>query len=611
MTTVSAEAMEKGTVSVPRNVKNIGTQYKGRTDIVRMILHPGIRKIGDCAFEGCTSLKEITIPESVEHIGQKAFYGCTALETLCVDSNNPNYRSVDGALYTKDMDLVAYPAGCDSKRFIAPEQTVTVADYAFCGNPFLRSVEFGSQLTDITGLAFDGCVRLASIIVSVENENFISTGYGLYSGDRRTLISVPPKMSIALFQLYGVEEIAPYSLYQCDRIQGILFHDCLETVSPLAFGEKCRPKKILVEKDFDCDLPFAFVDKDSRPLEGGDIRGYLFRREKDGNYRALRKLTRSDMIELPTDEEMELAFGTEMTESEFRPVKVLDTTFDDIAGLDDAKEQMYRYLILPSKHPELFKRFKMETSTGILLYGPPGTGKTMLARAVASEIDAKFYSIKSTDIRGCYVGESEKRMRALFETARRDRRAVIFFDDFDSLGRERGNSGEPWQSDLINELLVQMQGLERHADGLMVLAATNRPWEIDSALMRSGRFSTHIHVGLPDAEARGFIVRHRMDEVPHSDSLDYDTIVRRTEGYNAADVEEVCNAAKIHRISLVDAGDGEDHITNGDFAYALTKVRSSVSRRDLEDLDRYRRTGNGPGVKDDYVPGDTDVPGYS
>ena len=156
-----------------------------------------------------------------------------------------------------------------------------------------------------------------------------------------------------------------------------------------------------------------------------------------------------------------------------------------------------------------------------------------------------------------------------------------------------------------------MQGLERHADGLMVLAATNRPWEIDSALMRSGRFSTHIHVGLPDAEARGFIVRHRMDEVPHSDSLDYDTIVRRTEGYNAADVEEVCNAAKIHRISLVDAGDNEESITDGDFAYALTKVRSSVSRRDLEDLDRYRRTGNGPGMKDDYVPGDADVPGYS
>lgn len=606
-----AEAMEKGTVAVPRNVKEIKDQYKGRTDIETIEIHPGVRKIGDGAFEGCTSLKSVTIPASVEYIGQKAFYGCAALETFYVDQENPVYRSVDGAIYTREMALIAYPAGCDSKRYIAPEETAVVADYAFCGNRFLRIVEFGSALTDITGLAFDGCVKLRSIEVSGENETFASGGYGLYSNDGRTLIAVPPMATIGFFQLYGVENVAPYSMYQCDRVNGILFHDCLETVSPLAFGDKCRPKKIHIEKDCECELPFDFIDEDGRPLKGSDIRGFIFRREKDGRYKALRKIKASDRYDFPVDEEIPLCYGEDIGDSVFRPVKVLDTTFSDIAGLEDAKEQMYRYLILPSKHPELFKKFRMETSAGILLYGPPGTGKTMLARAVASEIDAKFYSIKSTDIRGCYVGESEKRMRCLFETARKDRRAVIFFDDFDSLGRERGNNSEPWQSDLINEILIQMQGLERHGDGLIVLAATNRPWEIDSALMRSGRFSTRIHVGLPNAEAREFIVRHRMEEVPHTDSLDYGNIARSTEGFNAADVEELCNTAKIRRIALMDSGDGAEEITDSDFEYALSRVHSSVSKRDLKDLEKYRLTGSGPGTDDNYVPRDDDVPGYS
>ena len=297
----------------------------------------------------------------------------------------------------------------------------------------------------------------------------------------------------------------------------------------------------------------------------------------------------------------------------FRPVKVTDTRFSDIAGLEDAKELMYNNLILPAKHPELFDRFDMEGNTGVLLYGPPGTGKTMLARAVASEMDAKFYSIKSTDIRNCYVGKSEENIRELFETARNDGKAVIFFDDFDSLGRARGNSSEPWQSDLIDEILVQMQGIEKHSGRLMVLAATNRPWEIDSALMRSGRFSTHIHVGLPGPEAREKIISNRLSRIPHSDDIDIKVLARMTDGYNAADVEEVCRTAKMRRISQIDSGEGANEVTTEDFDFALSRVHSSVSRKDLQDIEEYRETGCTPGsevYKTKDIPAGEVPPGY-
>ncbi len=297
----------------------------------------------------------------------------------------------------------------------------------------------------------------------------------------------------------------------------------------------------------------------------------------------------------------------------FRPMKVADTRFHDIAGLEEAKEQMYASLILPSKHPELFDRYGLEGNTGVLLYGPPGTGKTMLARAVASETDAKFYSVNPTDIRNAYVGRSEKNIRELFETAREDEKAVIFFDDFDSLGRSRGNSSEPWQTDMIDEILVQMQGIEEHNGKLMVLAATNRPWEIDSALMRSGRFSTHIHVGLPNREARETILRNSISKIPHAEDIDLAYVAVKTEGFNAADVEEVCRTAKMHRIQIIDSGSDVQDLCMEDLEFALSRVHSSVSSKDLKDIESYMATGSSPDSGNYFkkdVPAGEVPPGY-
>ena len=626
MNDVSAKAIDR----ITEWKEEDGTRYS-KSDIVSVTISESVTHIPDGAFEGCASLEKINLPDTLESIGKNAFRGCsklrlpslpafleeigegaffecTSVEEFKIDTDNKSLKVRRKALYSGNA-LIAYPAGCVDKEFEIPDGTVGISDLAFCGNPHINTIRIGSKIKSVTAKAFSGCRRLSKIRVSAANDDFLGVGDALYSDSGRTLVFVPPAPRRLFVRLMGVENLAPSCMAECRNIDAIHLHDCLESVAPDAFGETCRPKKVYVDTNFDCGLPFGISmdDLDVDPHCGGAI----FRRKRDGKYEFIGVMPPSEERVDEFDEPSVLMYGDrEAEESQFRPVKVDDTGFGDIAGLEDAKDAIYRSLILPAKNPDLFDRFGLETSTGVLLYGPPGTGKTMLARAVASEVDAKFYSIKSSDIRDCYVGESEENIRKLFETARNDKRAVIFFDDFDSLGRSRGNGHEPWQSDLIDELLVQMQGIEKHHGSLIVLAATNRPWEIDSALMRSGRFSTHIHVGLPNTDAREIIIRNSVSNVPLADDVDMGYVASKTEGYNGADVEEMCKAAKMRRICLIDAGDSTERITASDFEYALSTVHSSVSRKDLREIEKYRRTGGDPDSEEDYVPAEGRLPGY-
>ena len=612
--------------------EEMGMSFQGRMDITRIEIAEGTERIPNGAFKGCANLERITFPESLivigreafmgcarlkipelpsflESIGDGAFHGCYGTESYELSENNRNFILHKGSLYTVWWDLISYPAGNRDKSYETPEATGCIRDLAFSGNTYLSNISMGQKVVSITGRAFMGCRRLSGIWVNRYNEKYSTSIYDCltdYQGT--TLIFMPPRPRKMSVSLQGIERLGSRSLAECTNISSLNLHGCIEDVAEDAFGDSCRPKMLAIGKGFDCDLPFTFTDmRDAETIDG-----FVYRRTKDGSYEPFEELPeekfRPDYYEEPHLHMM----GDDDDDGgyeRFRSTNVTGVSFKDIAGLEDAKELMYRQLVLPTKHPELFQRFGLETSTGVLLYGPPGTGKTMLARAVASEIDAKFYSVKSTDIRDCYVGKSEENIRDLFETARCDRKAVIFFDDFDSIGRGRGNGREPWQSDLIDEILVQMQGLERHDGTLLVLAATNRPWEIDSALMRSGRFSTHIHVGLPDTEAREAIVRKNISHVPHAE-IDYRAIAERTEGYNGADVEEVCRTAKMRRICLMDSGDEMKEITADDLDYALAKIRSSVSRKDLMDIENYRRGGI-PGSEENYVPAGEIPPGYN
>ena len=547
-------------------------------------------------------------------IGEKAFFGCSSIEKFETGKDpDRTFWTYKGVLYGPGRRLVAYPAGYREKTFEMLETTEGIEDYAFCGCDFLRTIDLGPNVSEVTAKAFSGCRKLNYIQVTRGNERYCSMSGDLYREVGTVLVYMTPRPRRRLERLTGVERLESGCMADCDKIDSLVLHDSIEDIAPDAFGELCRPKKLFIDKNFDCDLPFSFPAAGDGGQEGMET-GSIYRRRKDGGYEKIDVIPPLEDPFADFCSPERLAYCDESEDDDdrdFRPISVAGAGFDSIAGLEDAKALMYQNLVLPAKHPDLFDRFELETTAGVLLYGPPGTGKTMLARAVASEIDAKFYSVKSTDIRSCWVGNSEKNIRKLFEAAREDHRAVIFFDDFDSLGRSRGNHGEPWQSDLIDEILVQMQGVERRKGCLMVLAATNRPWDIDSALKRSGRFTNQIYVGLPDIDARETIIRNRISGIPHAVDLDLRDVARRTEGYNGADVEEVCRTAKMHRVLQIDSGSPTDRITAEDFEYALSRVYSSVSKKDLRDMDSYRRTGGDPDAAE-YVPDKEDsVPGYS
>jgi len=574
--------------------------FEGRTDLENVTFPSSLERIGARAFSGCTGLKRVMLPKGLKTVGPGAFDGCISLEGFELAEGNEDFIVYKGALYDKWWSLIAYPAGCKTEKFLTPDGTMRISDYAFSGNPFLKSIVLGPNVENVTGKAFLNCKNLTDILVSEGNDCFASSDGALLSSLGSHLVFVPPRPRRLVLELTGINTLGTCCLAECEGVDLLCLHDRLVSVAPDAFGTKCRPMNLSVDFDFDCDVPFELINVDMEPPKDILVSGLMYRRGRNGTYRQKGFMPQSrDPISDMNLPEFDLLGGDYCEEDQkFRPVKGADTRFNDIAGLEEAKELMRNHLILPARYPELFQRFNMEVSIGILLYGPPGTGKTMLARAVATEMGAKFYSVKSSDIRDPLVGRSEENIRELFEIARKDDRAVIFFDDFDSLGRSRGNKNEPWQNDLIDEILMQMQGIEKYSSKLIVLAATNRPWDIDTALMRSGRFSTHIHVGLPVQQARETIFRNRIESIPHAKDIDFEGLALRTEGYNAADVEEVVKTAKMRRISRIDSGEETNVLTMEDLEFALSRVHSSVSKKDLEDIERYRLTGGDPDAYD-------------
>ncbi len=193
----------------------------------------------------------------------------------------------------------------------------------------------------------------------------------------------------------------------------------------------------------------------------------------------------------------------------FTSIKSTDVSFSDVVGLADVKEAVFDKIINPRKHPELYKKFNIKTGGGILMYGPPGTGKTMIAKAIAKEIGADFYSIKCSDHISKWFGETERNIRELFDKARESKTSIIFFDEIDALAVNRdGCSSSPMQR-VVPELLAQIQGINEQKKGhsMLLIAATNKLWLIDSGFLRPGRFDDKIYVGLPDTDARAELVR--------------------------------------------------------------------------------------------------------
>lgn len=246
-------------------------------------------------------------------------------------------------------------------------------------------------------------------------------------------------------------------------------------------------------------------------------------------------------------------------------------TWNDVGGLEDVKKELKKAVEWPLKYPELFKKTKTTPPKGILLYGPPGTGKTLLAKVVASETGSTFIAVKAPDLLDKYVGETEARIRDIFDRARKNAPAIIFIDEIDAIAVRRGENATKAIDSVINQLLAEMDGINEN-NRIIVIATTNRPDILDPALLRPGRFEKLIHVPNPDAKARKEIFRIKLREKP-VDGVDIEHLARITEGFSGADIEAVIREASYIAIERAIETGGEPLITEDDLAWAIDKIK--------------------------------------
>jgi cell division protease FtsH len=252
-------------------------------------------------------------------------------------------------------------------------------------------------------------------------------------------------------------------------------------------------------------------------------------------------------------------------------------TFKDVAGVDEAKEELQE-IIEFLKEPQKFQKLGGRIPKGVLLIGSPGTGKTLLARAVAGEANVPFFSISGSDFVEMFVGVGASRVRDLFEQGKKNAPCIIFIDEIDAVGRHRGaglGGGHDEREQTLNQLLVEMDGFESN-DGVILMAATNRPDVLDPALLRPGRFDRRVVVGRPDVKGREEILKVHTRKTPLADDVDLSVIARSTPGFAGADLANLVNEA-----ALLAARQNRKVVTMADFELAKDKVLMGVERKSL------------------------------
>jgi len=255
-------------------------------------------------------------------------------------------------------------------------------------------------------------------------------------------------------------------------------------------------------------------------------------------------------------------------------------TYEDIGGLDEELELVRETVELPLSEPELFARLGVEPPKGVLLYGPPGTGKTLIAKAVANEVDATFVTVSGPEVMSKYKGESEERLRELFERARENAPAIVFFDEIDSLAPERDDGGDA-ETRVVGQLLSLMDGLDARGD-VVVVGATNRVDDLDPALRRGGRFDREIEIGVPNEAGRREILDVHTRRMPLAGDVDVDRIAARTHGFTGADLASLTKEAAMTALRRARRdgtdGYGDLAVTREDVAAAMAAVEPSAMR---------------------------------
>ncbi len=267
-----------------------------------------------------------------------------------------------------------------------------------------------------------------------------------------------------------------------------------------------------------------------------------------------------------------------------------EVTFDDIAGMAEAKRVIEEMVVYPMRSPEKARALGLTAGGGVLVYGPPGTGKTLLGKAVAGMLDCPFYYASGADLRSKWYGESEQRLSRLLRTAQAQPMAVLFLDEVEALlpkRREDGSAGA--DNRMVTQFLADVGGFRDAKNVLLLLGATNKPWEIDEAVFRTGRFDVKLYVGPPDAEARDAIFRKHLGSAACEASVDGAAITAALEGFSGSDVAAIVHTAKRLALGRAVAEETEAILTPGDFETARTRVPSSLTAALLQEFERFRQ----------------------
>lgn len=311
--------------------------------------------------------------------------------------------------------------------------------------------------------------------------------------------------------------------------------------------------------------------------------------KKEQEIQIKQEITKTNKKELQVDMPNDAKLGYK-----FEWDSLPSVSFDDVAGLHKVKEEVRNKVIMPLVSPELYDGYDKKNGGGLLLYGPPGTGKTMIAAAIAREIGAKFCCVGASDLLSTGVGNTEKAIAELFKEARSFKCSIIFFDEVEALCPATTHSQVARQ--VRSELLRQMQGLESYGKEtrniLYLIGATNKPWDVDPAFVRPGRFGTRVYVGLPDEETRKYMIETKLERIRNSGKvivkeIDSNEIVKATEGFNGADMSYLLDEAQEVSISRASIEHNKT-ISMDDFRKALNKINSSVQAKDIEKLNEWK-----------------------
>lgn len=250
-------------------------------------------------------------------------------------------------------------------------------------------------------------------------------------------------------------------------------------------------------------------------------------------------------------------------------------SFKDVGGMEKVKKEIDMKIIKPLQHADLYKAYGKKTGGGILLYGPPGCGKTYIGKATAGEVHAAFISVGLNEILDMWVGSSEKNLHQIFETARNHAPCVLFFDEIDALGASRSDMKQSAGRHLINQFLLELDGINDNNDGVLVLGATNTPWHLDPAFRRPGRFDRIIFVPPPDEGAIESILKIKMNGKP-SASIDYTSVAKKLEHFSGADIEALIDIAIVEKLEESFKTGVPEPISSKDLMNAAKKHKPST-----------------------------------